>query len=145
MQRDEFLKSLGLGLALVCTGSCLSRCSKKNEDATPNTPATGTKVNINLNTQLLTVGSSIASNGVLIVRLATGNVTSSFVATQVSCPHEGATLNWVQNSNAIVCSLHNAQFTSAGAVTRQPTGGGSVNTLKIYSIAISGTTLTATV
>lgn len=145
MERDEFLKSLGLGLALICTGGCLTGCSKKNDTVSPNTPAAGTKVTVDLATQLLTVGSSYSNNGVLIVRLATGNATSSFVATQVSCPHEGATLNWVQSSNAIVCSLHSAQFTSTGAVTRQPIGGGTVGALKTYGIAISGTTLTATV
>lgn len=146
MERDEFLKSLGLGIALVCTGSCFSGCgSKKNDDVVINTPATGTKVTVDLSTQLLNVGSSISSNGILIIRLAAGNSTSSFLATQVSCPHEGATLNWIQTSNFIQCSLHSARFSSTGAVLAQPTGGGSVTNLKIYTVAISGNTLTATV
>ena len=145
MEREEFLKSFGLGLALICTGSCLSGCGKKNDTVTPNTPATGTKVSVDLASQLLTVGASITLSGVLIIRLATGNAPSSFVATQVSCPHQGGTLNWIPSSNSIVCSLHNAQFTSTGAVTSQPIGGGSVSALKIYGIAISGTNLTVTV
>lgn len=145
MERDEFLKSLGLGIALVCTGSCLSSCGSKKDDAVVNTPAAGTKVTVDLSTQLLAVGSSLSSNGILIIRLATGNAVSSFLATQVSCPHEGATLNWIQTNNFIQCSLHSARFSSTGSVLAQPTGGGSVSALKIYGIAITGTTLTATV
>jgi cytochrome b6-f complex iron-sulfur subunit len=144
MERDEFLKSLGLGLALVCTGGCLTGCGSKNKDVVINTPASGTKVTVD-STQLLSVGSSLSNNGVLIIRLAAGNTVSSFFATQVSCPHEGATLNWIQASNLIQCTLHSARFSSTGAVLAQPTGGGSVSALKTYAITISGTTLTATV
>ena len=150
MERDEFIKSLGLGVALICTGSCLSSCSgdKTNDpgQAGPGKgPATGTKATIDLATQLLTVGSFTTVSGVLFVRLAAGNATSSFTATQADCPHQGGTLNWIAASNLIQCALHNAQYSSAGQVVRQPVGGGSTTALKIYPISISGTTLTATV
>jgi cytochrome b6-f complex iron-sulfur subunit len=61
MERNEFIKSLGLGMALVCTGSCFSGCGGgKSDDATPTpgggggggTPGAGTKVNVDLSTQL---------------------------------------------------------------------------------------------
>lgn len=151
MERNEFIKSLGLGIALVCTGSCLSSCGgSKSDDPGPNpgggggTPS-GTKVDVNLATQLMSVGSFLTSNGVLFVRLAAGNATSSFVATQASCPHQGGSLNWVQASNLIQCSLHSSQYSSAGAVLAQPSDGGTTSALKVYSTSITGNTLTATV
>lgn len=153
MERNEFIKSLGLGIALVCTGSCMSGCGgSKSDDPSPNpgggggggTPS-GTKVDVNLATQLMSVGSFLTSNGVLFVRLAAGNTTSSFVATQATCPHQGGTLNWIQASNLIQCSLHSSQYSAAGAVLAQPSDGGTTSALKIYSTSITGTTLTATV
>ncbi|KQB99512.1 Rieske 2Fe-2S domain-containing protein [Pedobacter sp. Hv1] len=151
MERNEFIKSLGLGIALVCTGSCLSSCGgSKSNDPTPNPSGggnvpTGTKVDVNLTTQLMTVGSFLTANGVLFVRLAAGNTTSSFVATQASCPHQGGSLNWMQASNLIQCSLHSAQYSSTGAILAQPSDGGKTSALKIYSTSITGNTLTATV
>jgi cytochrome b6-f complex iron-sulfur subunit len=148
MERNEFIKSLGLGMALVCTGSCLAGCGSKSDDATP-TPggggAPGTKVNIDLGSQLLTVGSFISTGGVLFVRLATGNATSSFVATQAACPHQGGALNWIQASNFIQCSLHSSRYSSSGAILAQPNDGGTTAALKIYVTEIAGNTLTATI
>jgi cytochrome b6-f complex iron-sulfur subunit len=147
MERNEFIKSLGLGVALICTGSCLSSCGSKSDDATPTpgiTPPAGTKVSIDLSTQLLTVGSFLTSNSILFVRIATGNTTTSFIATQALCPHQGGSLNWIQGSSSIQCSLHSAQYTSSGSVISQPVGGGTTSALKVYATSIAGTTLTAT-
>lgn len=151
MERNEFIKSLGLGMALVCTGTCLSGCGSKSDDAKPTTGGggggvtPGTKVNIDLGSQITTVGSFISTGGVLFVRLATGNVTSSFVATQASCPHQGGALNWIQASNFIQCSLHASRYSASGAVLAQPNDGGTTSALKIYVMEISGSILTATV
>jgi cytochrome b6-f complex iron-sulfur subunit len=142
MERNEFIKSLGLGIALVCTGSCISGCGgSKSDDPTP----AGTKVNIDIASQLMAVGSSANVSGVLFVRLATGNSTSSFLATQALCPHQSGALNWIGGNNLIQCSLHAAQFSTTGSVLKQPNDGGSTTALKIYSTSLSGTTLTATV
>lgn len=152
MERNEFIKSLGLGMALVCTGSCLAGCGgSKSDDPAPGPGGgggggnTGTKVNVDLSTQLTTVGSFLSTGGVLFIRLATGNTTSSFVATQAACPHQGGALNWIQANNLIQCSLHASQYTSGGAVLRQPNDGGATSALKVYSTSISGNTLTATI
>ena len=152
MERNEFIKSLGLGIALVCTGSCMTGCGSKGDDATP-TPGgggggggtVGTKVNVDLGSQLLTVGAFLASGGVLFIRTATGNAASSFVATQASCPHQGGALNWVQASNVIQCSLHASKYTTSGSIVAQPNDGGTTSALKVYALAVSGTTLTATI
>jgi len=152
MERNEFIKSLGLGVALICTGSCMSGCGgSKSDNPTPSPggggggPITGTKVNVDLATQLLSVGSFTTVSGVLFVRLAAGNATSSFTATQATCPHQGGTLNWIAANNLIQCALHSSQYTSTGEIITQPSGGGSTSKLKVYGLTLSGTTLTATV
>lgn len=150
MERNEFIKTLGLGVALVCTGSCFSACGSKKDDPSPSPggsggPAPGTTASVNLASQLLTVGSFATVNGVLFVRLAAGDVTSSFTATQATCPHQGGALNWITASNLIQCALHSAQYSATGSVIRQPNDGGSTSALKTYPLSISGSTLTATV
>ncbi len=140
MEREEFLKSFGLSLALICSGSCFSGCSKdKNEGL-----ASGTKVSVDLATQLKTIGSQTSTNGILIFRIAEGNLSSSFVATQKLCPHENGNLNWIQADNKIVCDKHSAKFSTSGSVLSGPSVGGSVSPLKTYPVTIVGTTLTVT-
>ena len=149
MERNEFLKSLGFGIAMVCTGSCLSSCGgSKTEEPTPTNgggPAAGTRVNVDLSSQLTTVGSFTTIGGVLFVRLATGNTPTSFVATQAICPHQGGSLSWVQANNVIQCGLHAARYSTSGSVVAQPNDGGTTRALTVYTTSVSGNTLTATV
>lgn len=150
MERNEFIKSLGLGMALVCTGSCFSGCGKSTDAPDPGTPGGGTPppagggASVNLASQLLTVGASLVVSGVLFIRTATGNTTASFVATQATCPHQGGSLGFVQASNLIQCSLHAARYSTAGAVISPPNDGGTTTALRVYSLTIAGDTLTAT-
>ncbi len=155
MERNEFIKSLGLGIALVCTGSCMTGCGSKGDDPAPSPGggggggggggAVGSKVNIDLNSQLTSVGSFLSTGGVLFIRVAAANDTSSFVATQATCPHQGGTLNWIQASNIIQCSLHSSRYTTGGAVVAQPNDGGTTSALKVYALTLAGSTLTATI
>ncbi|MEJ5993498.1 Rieske 2Fe-2S domain-containing protein [Pedobacter sp. Du54] len=152
MERNEFIKSLGLGVALVCTGSCLSSCGGKKSDNPTPTPnpggggqPSGITASIDISSALTSVGSFTTVNGVLFVRLETGNATSSFTATQATCPHQGGALNWIAASNLIQCALHSSQYTASGSVARQPNDGGTTSPLKVYPLTLTGTTLTATV
>ena len=150
MERNDFIKSLGLGIALVCTGSCLSSCGSKGSDPQPNNPggggpSIGTTASVDLNTQLLAVGASLTVNGILFIRTATGNNAGSFAATQAICPHQGGVLNWVQANNYIQCALHASRYTPAGAILAQPNNGGTTSALKVYTPTVSGNTLSVTV
>lgn len=150
MERNDFIKSLGLGIALVCTGSCISGCGSKGSDPQPNNPAAGgppagTTANVDLGTQLLTIGASLTVNGILFIRTAAGNVASSFAVTQAVCPHQGGALNWIQANNYIQCTLHASRYTSAGAILAQPNDGGTTSALKVYTPTVSGNTLSVIV
>lgn len=154
MERNEFIKSLGFGLALVCTGSCLQSCGGKGSEGTPepkpNPPGNGggggSTASVNLINQLLNVGDQATANGVLFFRIATGNVSSSFVATEAVCPHQQGSLVWKQSLNRVQCQLHFSEYSANGAVLQGPQNTtGTTRTLKIYSTAISNNTLTATI
>ena len=157
MERNEFIKSLGFGMALVCAGSCLSACGGKSDDPKPEDkpkpgdgdpePGGGGKTaSVNLSTQLMAIGDQVTTGGVLFFRIAAGNAVSSFVATEAVCPHQGGNLVWKQGISKVQCQLHFAEYSSNGAVTQGPQGAaGSTRTLKIYTTSVSGTTLTATI
>ncbi|GGH16071.1 QcrA and Rieske domain-containing protein [Pedobacter zeae] len=149
MERNEFIKSLGLGVAMVCTGACFSACGKKSDSPEPSKPngggvPTGTTASVDLNTQLLTVGASVVVNGILFIRTAAGNTTTSFAATQAACPHQGGALSFIQASNYIQCGLHNSRYTTTGSILAQPNDGGTTSALKVYPLTVSANMLTAT-
>ncbi|WP_207422035.1 Rieske 2Fe-2S domain-containing protein [Desertivirga brevis] len=140
MERDEFLKSLGIGLALVCTGSCFTACKKggAGEEEESNN-GIGSTASVDINT-LTSVGSSREVNGVLFFRIAASNEESSFIATQPTCPHQNLKqLIWNQSQSRVVCTAHGSSFSSTGALINGP----ATSSLKIYGTTLSGTTLTA--
>lgn len=151
MKREDFIKSLSLGMVMVCTGACLEACSKK-DSATPTNPSgTGGGGN-NSNTVSLdittipNIGDQTTKSGVLFIRIDAGTTNSAFVATEALCPHQGGNLVWLKSQNLIQCQLHFSEYQSNGSVIQGPQNTtGSTRALKIYSTALSGNTLTATV
>ncbi len=146
MERDEFLKSLGLGMALVCTGACFAGCgSSGGDDETPvPTPPPGGS-SVDLNTRLLAVGDQFKVGTVLFVRIAAGNAATSFFATEATCPHQGGALQWKTDRNIVQCQLHFAEYRQDGTVIQGPqNSSGATRTLKLFPVTVTGTTLTAT-
>ena len=144
MKRDEFLSTLGIGLAAVCTG-CLYGCSKSGDDegspvTPPPPPPANVNVTLNLDNEIKNVGEFKIQSGIIIVRLAASNVASSFTAVQSACTHEGFTIGFNANQGRFVCPNHGSQFSTSGAVQNGP----ATTNLKKYNIAIQGSTLTVT-
>jgi len=141
MKRREFLGTLTAPVAVACTACMAAACSKSNEGG-GNAPIPPSNVNftINLSTQLLAVGSSLSQSGVIVARLAAANQPSSFVAVQESCTHQGTNINFSANNNQFICPNHGAIFNTSGANV----GGQQTGPLKVYTVAVSGTTLTVT-
>ncbi len=156
MEREEFIKSLGLGLVMVCAGSCLTSCSKSGGDvaqkgggSSPQTSVTAdlTLVLKNIGDQIV-IQANAPINPVLIFRIGKDNTPSSFVATQALCPHEGGNLVWEQSNNFIQCQEHFSEYKEDGSVLQQPQNvppgdPTTTNPLVIHTVSVSGTTLTA--
>jgi cytochrome b6-f complex iron-sulfur subunit len=144
MERDEFLSKLGIGALGLCMGSCLAACGKS--DSTPPggnnpPPSGGTTFTTDLGSTLTNVGDTKVSNGIILARVATGNVASSFTAVQVACTHEGTSINYNGGQGVFICPLHGSIFSKTGAVVQGPAS----TALKQYTITIAGSTLTVTV
>jgi len=139
MERREFLGSLTGPVVAVCA-VCMGACSKSSDGSSNTGSIAGGSANftVDLGTQLIAIGSSFASNGVLIARLAAGNTPASFVAVQQACTHQGTSINYVSSNHTFLCPNHGAEFSTSGANV----GGQSTSALKVYSISITGTTMT---
>lgn len=137
MEREEFLSKLGIGLLAVCTGCGIASCSSnKNNDPAPS-PGAGVVFTADLNTELSTIGSSKTGSGVILVRIAAGNVASSFTAVQLACTHEGTAIAYNSTQSKFVCPLHGSQFSQTGQVLVGP----AVVALKKYTVSVSGSTI----
>ncbi|GAB2979736.1 hypothetical protein GCM10027049_13830 [Mucilaginibacter puniceus] len=149
MEREEFISKLGLGVLIACTGCGLASCGgSKSNDPTPNpgggtpppAPGSGAVFTTDLNTSLLNVGDSKVLNGVILVRIASGNVASSFTAVQVACTHEGTSINYNAGQAKFICPNHGSQFSQSGQVTLGP----AATNLKTYTVTVNGTIATVT-
>ncbi|MDB5001860.1 MAG: Rieske 2Fe-2S protein [Mucilaginibacter sp.] len=145
MEREEFLSKLGIGALAVCMGCSMVACSKSG-NANPsnnnvNTPPAGTTFSVDLGSSLTAVGDSKISNGIILVRIASGNAISSFTAVQVACTHEGTAINYNNSQGLFICPLHGSEFSKSGALIQGP----ATTSLKQYTVAIAGSTLTVTV
>lgn len=141
MERKEFINKITGGLTLTCIACMMQACSKDDTTSNGNSNGggnTSASVTVNLSTELLAIGDFISRMGIIVVRIANGNEASSFTAFSNVCPHAGATVTFVKNSNSFNCSAHNSNFSISGSVTSGPAASGLVK----KTIEVSGTTLT---
>jgi Rieske Fe-S protein len=139
MERRQFFGTLTAPVLAACA-VCMGACSKGDSGSAGSSGAVNANFTIDLTSNLTTVGSSIISNGVIIVRLATSNLPSSFTAVQVACTHEGTAIGFNTAANKFICPNHGSMFTTDGAVTLGP----ATASLKKYNIAIAGNIMTVT-
>lgn len=157
MNRKDFIFSVGKGVLIACSGSCLlASCSSSDDgmgDMGGNTGSGGnggsggssTTVNLTIG-DIPDVGDQKRVNSVLFIRIATGNTADSFIATEAVCPHQGGQLVFKGAQNIIECQLHFATYELDGDTVQGPqNSAGSTRDLKIYATTLNDTTLTATV
>ena len=149
MERAEFLSKFGLGLAAVCAGCSLVSCGSKGSNPSPGgvtiggappPPATGSGnlFTVDLSGQLMNVGDSIVSNGVILVRLASGNLPTSFTAVQVACTHQGTAIAYNEGQHRFICPAHGSEFSDSGQVLVGP----AALPLHEYTVSVDNTILT---
>ena len=138
MERHEFLSKLGIGLVAACTGCSLVACGSKHNDPAPTTNKSGDLFTVDISNNLTNIGDSTTQQGVILVRLATGNTADAFTAVQVTCTHQGAGIAYDVAQGIFVCPRHGSEFSTTGAVVQGPAS----TPLQEYKVTISGSTLT---
>jgi cytochrome b6-f complex iron-sulfur subunit len=133
MNREEFLKQLGITAWLTCTGSVMLNCSQ--DDPAPGASNVDFVLDLtaNQNAALNTVGGSLSSNGIIIARLSN----TEFVALSRACTHEGTGVNYRSNQQDFLCPNHGARFSTTGAVLQGP----ARTALRKYNTELTGNNL----
>lgn len=157
MNRKDFIFSVGKGVLIACSGSCLlASCSGSDdgmEDMGGNngsgsnggSSGSGTKVNLTIG-DIPNVGDQKRVGSVLFIRTAAGNSADSFLATEAVCPHQGGQLIFKGAQNIIECQLHFATYELDGDTVQGPqNSAGSTRDLRIYATTLNDSTLTATI
>jgi cytochrome b6-f complex iron-sulfur subunit len=137
MDRRTFLSDISITVAAACTG-CLAACGKESGGGFQVNPPSGVNITVDLNTEIPNVGNSVIKQGVIIVRLAETNDPASFTAVQANCTHEGSIIGFNTSQGIFICPNHGSQFNTSGSVVLGP----ATNSLKKYTIVISGSTMT---
>jgi cytochrome b6-f complex iron-sulfur subunit len=132
MNREEFLKQLGITALLTCTGSAMIGCSNNDEPAPSNADFT-LDLSASQNAALNNVGGSLSSNGIIVARLSN----TEFVALSRACTHEGTGINFRSSQNDFLCPNHGARFSTTGAVLQGPARA----SLKKYNTELTGNSL----
>jgi cytochrome b6-f complex iron-sulfur subunit len=138
MERHEFLSKLGIGLVAVCAGCSLVSCGSKGNDPAPSNVNKGNLFTVDLSDQLANIGDSTVQQGVILVRLASGNITDAFTAVQVACTHQGASIGYDVAQGIFICPRHGSEFSTSGVVVQGPASAA----LQEYTVTINGSTLT---
>ncbi|MEI6142225.1 MAG: Rieske 2Fe-2S domain-containing protein [Mariniphaga sp.] len=143
MKRHEFFSIIGISAATVAFAPFLTACSKSSGVAADPVvpPASGVDFTIDLsvaaNAALLTNGGSLIKNNVIVAKTSAG----TYAAVGSSCTHEGAAIQFDNANTRFICSNqsagHASKFSTSGAVTAGPAG----SALKMYSTALTGTSL----
>lgn len=131
MNREEFLKQLGVAALLTCTGSALYSCSQ-NDPAPANADFT-LDLSSSQYSALNTVGGSVSANGIIVARLST----TEFVALSRACTHDGTGVNYRSTQKDFYCSNHGARFSTTGTVLQGP----AKTSLKRYNTELTGSSL----
>lgn len=132
MERRSFIKASCTLCGLALVPGLLNSCSKSST-TTKNVNFT-LDLSSSTNSALQTVGGSVVSNDVIVIRTGT----SSFVALSALCTHQGCTVGYNSNSKQLVCPCHGGTFDTNGNVL----GGPPPKALQKFTVTQSGNTLT---
>jgi cytochrome b6-f complex iron-sulfur subunit len=145
MKRKEFLYKMSGGLATSCITCLALSCSKEelkvpaaSSSANPVSNPVSSAISVNLSSELKSINDFIAKSGVIIIRVSSTNVASSFLAFSSVCPHAGATVEYNNSKSTFLCAAHGSTFASDGSLTQGPAPKGLTKLL----VEVIGTTLT---
>lgn len=142
MDRRDFINDISQVTVAVCGGSLLAACSKSSDNNAAPGPGGGgggggALITANLASELIAVGSSKTVGSAIVIRTASGNASSSFVALSLICTHEQCTVNYVGDSG-FKCPCHGSEYNVNGGVTMGP----APSSLKKYTVTVNNNTLT---
>ncbi|HWB24306.1 MAG TPA: ubiquinol-cytochrome c reductase iron-sulfur subunit [Chitinophagaceae bacterium] len=139
MQRRHFINNLAQMTTFVTATSLLAACSKSSGNPSGNGTGSGsTLLSANLDSELTNVGDSKVMGTNIVIREATGNTASSFIALSLICTHQGCTVNFDGTNDVFNCPCHGSKYDGAGKVINGP----ATKPLNKLTVTVTGSDLT---
>lgn len=129
MNRTEFIGKFGIGLALICAGSCLDACKKEENQAVDFT----LDLSLPENKALQNAGGSVVHQKVIVARVDA----NTFTAVSLACTHQGTAVTYQSANKRFNCPNHGSNFDINGKVINGPAS----SSLSHYSTTLSGNSL----
>lgn len=116
MDRNEFLRLIGVGAGAMVIGSCLQSCKK--ETAAPAFLTVDFTLDLSLPaySTLNTNGGYLITQKVIVARTLTGG----YIAVAAACTHQGTNVQYQASSHRFHCPNHGADFGESGSVQSGP-------------------------
>ncbi len=131
MNRKDFLKKLGLGIAGISIVNNIPAC--RNRDALPRVDFTIDLTDPTYSTLNATGGQFVFTNYSILVAKGV----SGYLAVSSLCTHQNCTLNYQPAQDELVCPCQGSRFNSQGGVTMGP----ATSPLMVYATQQFGTQL----
>lgn len=139
MQRRDFINNLAQMTTFVTAGSLIAACSKSSGNPSGNgTGSDSTLISANLDSELTDVGDAKVSGTNIVIREATGDTASSFIALSLICTHQGCTVNFDGTNDVFNCPCHGSKYDGSGKVINGP----ATKPLNKLTVTIAGNDLT---
>ena len=140
MERRKFFRNLAVGGSLLLTAPMVfNSCS--SDDGTGNNNNNNNNnggITVDLNSSefadLKTVGGYAYKGDIIIIR----STDTVYLALTKICTHSGCTVTYNSAAKEIPCPCHGSKFATTGAVITGP----AASPLKVYTVTVSGSTLT---
>jgi cytochrome b6-f complex iron-sulfur subunit len=116
MDRNEFIRLVGIGAGAVVLVNCLQGCKK--ESAAPALLTVGFTLDLSqpAYSALNTNGGYLITQKVIVARTLTG----SYIAVAAACTHQGTNVQYQASSHRFHCPNHGADFSESGSVQSGP-------------------------
>ena len=140
MERRKFFTNLAVGGSLLLTAPILfNSCSSDDGTGSNNNNNNNNGgITVDLNSSefadLKTVGGYAYKGDIIIIR----STDTVYLALTKVCTHSGCTVTYNSSSKEIPCPCHGSKFATTGAVINGP----AASPLKVYTVTVSGSTLT---
>jgi cytochrome b6-f complex iron-sulfur subunit len=120
MQRRDFINNLAQMTAVVSAGAFFAACSKSSGNPSGNNTGGSTLISADLSSELTGIGDSKVMGTNIVIREATGDTASSFIALSLVCTHQGCTVNFDGANDVFNCPCHGSKFDGKGNVLNGP-------------------------
>jgi cytochrome b6-f complex iron-sulfur subunit len=139
MERRKFFRNFAVGGSLLLTAPILfNSCSDDDSGGDDNNNNNNTGITVDLNSSeyspLKTVGGFAYKGDIIIIR----STDTVYIALSKVCTHSSCTVTYNASTGEIPCPCHGSKFATTGAVINGP----AASPLKVYSVKVSGNTLT---